>query len=325
MIRTMQQRYSLIAIIAILQLLICCSCSHNRDDNNGITLYFEANYEMNSLAVDTSLFFSYTALGKLTNPQIDEASGISVSCQDLTFIWTHNDSGDFNRIFLLKNDGTYMGTFRLPGAGNRDWEDMAIGPGPVDELNYLYVADIGDNNFQYSVKNIYRFPEPDITIADTTLQWVEYGNGVDRISFTYPGGIRMDSETLMIDPWTKDLYLVTKREYPVTVYKLPYPQSVSDTVVTQKYGTLPFTMATAGDISADGQEIVIKTKEKIFLWTRDQGESVADAFLRQPTRLPYTPEVQGEAIAFSSDGSGYYTLSEAKGGITPVVYFYKRK
>jgi hypothetical protein len=321
----MQKKYRPIASSVILMLLISFYCSKYVDDDDVVIQFFEANYEMNSLGVDTSLFYPYIGLGVLTNAQIDEASGIAVSRHDSTFIWTHNDSGDLNRIFLFKNDGTYAGAFRIDGAGNRDWEDMAIGPGPVDGMNYLYVADIGDNIVQYSQKHIYRFPEPNIALADTTVQWVNYGDNVDRITFQYPSDIKMDAEALMIDPWTKDLYIVTKREFPVVVYRLPFPQSTTETIVAQKYGTLPFTLATAGDISADGKEILIKTKEKVFLWTRNEGESIADALIRQPIRVTYTPEPQGEAIAYTGNGCGYYTLSEAKGGIIPTIYYYKRK
>lgn len=285
--------------------------------------FFIADYDMNSLPV-SYLFEDYQALGPLNNPAIDEASGIAVSRQDPDLIWTHNDSGDMNRIFLIQNNGIYRGTFRLLGAGNRDWEDMVIGPGPMQGVNYLYIAEIGDNHGRYPLKYIYRLPEPDISLADSTVQWVDVEN-VDRIPFVYPDEVMMDAETLLIDPWTKDLYIVTKREFPVTVYKLAYPQSTNDTTVALKYGTLPFTTATAGDISADGKEILVKTLEKVFLWGRNEGETISDAFMRQPARVPYTPEMQGEAIAFPENRSGYFTLSESRGGVTPVVYFYKRK
>ncbi|TVQ88966.1 MAG: hypothetical protein EA393_07940 [Bacteroidetes bacterium] len=309
-------------MIAFLMLFCCMNCDSTVVEPD-VPEFFIADYDMNNLPV-SNLFEDYQALGPLNNPAIDEASGIAVSRKDPDLIWTHNDSGDMNRIFLIQNNGIYRGAFRLLGAGNRDWEDMAIGPGLTENVNYLYIAEIGDNLGRYPIKYIYRLPEPDISLADSTVQWVNVEN-VDRIPFVYPDGIMMDAETLMIDPWTKDLYIITKREYPVTVYKLPYPQSIADTTVAVKYGTLPFTWATAGDISADGKEILVKTLEKVFLWARKEGETISDAFMRQPVRVPYTPEIQGEAIAFPENGSGYYTLSESRGRVTPVVYFYKRK
>jgi hypothetical protein len=309
-------------MIAFLMLISFMSCDTTAIKPE-VTDYFVADYNMNNLPV-SDLFEEYQAMGPLNNPAIDEASGIAVSRQDPDYIWTHNDSGDVNRIFLIRNDGTFWGTFRLLGTGNRDWEDMAIGPGPEDEQNYLYIGEIGDNRGVYPVKYIYRLPEPDINLADSTVQWVDVAN-VDRIPFVYPDGIMTDAETLLVDPWTKDIYIITKREFPVTVYKLPYPQSTTDTTVAIKYGTLPFTSATAGDISSDGKEILVKTYNEVFLWSRVEEEALRDAFLKQPIRVPYTPEMQGEAIAFPENVSGYYTLSETRGGVTPVVYFYKRK
>ena len=309
----------MIIFLMLFWLMSCDILAIEPDDPD----YFIAEYVMNNLQI-SDLFEGYQTMGPLSNQAIDEASGIAVSRQNSSYIWTHNDSGDMNRIFLIRNDGTYLGTFRLLGAGNRDWEDIAIGPGPIEDKNYLYIGEIGDNRGIYPIKYIYRLQEPDINLADSTAQWVDVAD-VDRISFVYPDGIMMDAETLLVDPWTKDIYIITKREYPVTVYKLPYPQSRVDTTVAIKYGTLPFTTATAGDISADGKEILVKTYDKVFLWTRNEGETIGDAFMRQPLRVPYTPEMQGEAIAFPEDRSGYYTLSESRGGVTPVVFFYKRK
>ena len=51
-------------------------------------------------------------------------------------------------------------TCTLAGVENRDWEDIAVGPGPDASKSYVYVADIGDNEGQYQYKYIYRFEEP---------------------------------------------------------------------------------------------------------------------------------------------------------------------
>ena len=45
-------------------------------------------------------------------------------------------------------------------AVNRDWEDIALGNGPVAGTNYIYLADIGDNSIDSSQYYIYRFAEP---------------------------------------------------------------------------------------------------------------------------------------------------------------------
>ena len=279
---------------------------------------FSTDYQMRDLPV-TALYEGPFALGELENDQINEASGVAVSRLNPGHVWTHNDSGDFNRIFLVGPQGQNAGTFRVDESGNRDWEDMAIGPGPDPNLDYLYIADIGDNRAQYSFVRIFRLPEPRASDYDTALPLVPV-DGAEMMQLTYPDGPK-DAETLMIDPLTKDIYIVSKREFPVTVYVARYPQSVDDATELTRLGTLPFTDATAGDISPDGLRILIKTKTEVFMWSRDSTETIAQAFERQPVRLPYVPEPQGEAIAWNTDGTGYYVLSEAR-SVTPILYYY---
>lgn len=304
---------------------ICAGCE-NTDDTPS-TAHFAASYDvdLNDMDKSDSLFAEASALGSLENNDMVEISGIAVSLQDPNLIWSHNDSGDMNRVFLTRRDGRFQGIFRILGSGNRDWEDIAIGKGPESDINYLYIADIGDNNAQYDEINLYRFPEPDITTADTSAQWTDVNPDlVERFPVKYPDGAR-DAETLLLDPWTLDLFVISKREFPARIYRLAYPYSHEESRTFEFYGTLPISYLTAGDISADGKQIVLKTKERVWLWSREEGESLADAFLRQPQRLPYLPEPQGEAIAFSPEDSGYYTLSEkATSSLLPVVYFYEK-
>jgi len=310
----------------LISLLILFSCSGTDEKNPDAPSFFVAVYSnsMNGLPINTALFHEAFVEGTLNYSDINEASGLAVSRQSSDYLWTHNDRGDINRIFLIHKNGTHLGSFRLLGTTNRDWEDIAIGRGPSPGVNYLYIGDIGDNNAAYAEKHIYRIPEPDVSLANNQVNWVDL-EGAERIRFVYPEGKRMDAETLMIDPLTLDLYIVTKREFPVTVYRLPYPQSTTQVITAEKYGTLPFTMATGGDISSLGTEIIIKTRERVFLWTRSPTESISDAFMREPFRLPYQEEPQGEAIAFDEEATRYFTLSEVQNNITPKVYSYTRK
>jgi hypothetical protein len=69
--------------------------------------------------------------------------------------------------------------------------------------------------------------------------------GAETIIFQYPDGDR-DAETLMIDPRTKDLYVVSKREASARVYRAAYPQSSSETITLEQVATLPFGGVVAG-------------------------------------------------------------------------------
>ena len=117
-------------LIFLFTLLVSCTATDNPD--NGEPTYFVATYDVDQLPVSDA-FSPPIDMGLLDNNEMDEVSGIAVSRQDASYIWAHNDSGDSNRIFLIRNDGSYAGTFLLQGASNRDWEDIAIGPGPVDD------------------------------------------------------------------------------------------------------------------------------------------------------------------------------------------------
>lgn len=69
---------------------------------------------------------------------------------------------------------------------------------------------------------------------------------------------------------------------------------------------------TAGDISRDGKEVLIKSYINIFYWVRKPNETIPQCLQRAFTGLPYDPERQGEAIGFLHDGRSYYSISEAK-------------
>jgi hypothetical protein len=254
---------------------------------------------------------------------IDEASGIAHSRSMPGMLWVQQDSGAPAEVALLGQDGKVQGKLAIPGATNRDWEDLAIGPGPQTGLTYLYIGEIGDNNAQYGQYTVYRLPEPR-NLTDAV-------SGVERINFRYPDGPR-DAETLMLDPQTKDLYVVSKNEAKVRLYRLPYPQSTTDVMTAEALGELPIdgtqlqTKVTGGCISADGSEILLRSYLFVYYWSRSSTQSVADAMQRTTAReLVHRLEPQGEAICFARDSQGYFTLSERPISSGPVTLNYYPK
>ncbi len=260
--------------------------------------------------------------GTIESSEIREASGIAESRKNPGVLWTHNDSGDKSKIFAFDSLGTHLGSFLLAGVQNRDWEDIAIGPGNVEGVQYIYIGDIGDNSIRYNEKYIYRIEEPTVNIGQTPKDTVIYK--VDRLVFQYPDGNR-NAETLMIDPITLDIYVVSK-EQNTKVYKATYPytfySSPTFNVDTlEEVTSLPFSTAVGGDISSDGKEILIKKTNIIYYWEREDGQTIEDVLKATPTVVPYIKEPQGEAVCWSADLSGYYTISE---GSHPHLYYYPR-
>lgn len=271
--------------------------------------YDKYDFRLSNKVVD-SLFSGPHALGKLDNKEINEASGLVSSKIHPFLLYTHNDSGGAPVIFMIDTLGSYKGKIHLTGVRNRDWEDIAIGPGKNQD--YIYVGDIGDNESYRDEIQLYRFPEPTVLEEEIIVQ-------PEKITLKYPGG-PMDAETLMVDPWSGDVFILSKRDTSNTLFRAPADQLDKGEVLLEKIMKLPITVAVGGDISVDGKQIAIKNYWVIYYWKREEGESIPDAFKRKPQQLPYKPEPQGEAIGFSSDGSRFYTLSENKFRITPVLY-----
>lgn len=268
-----------------------------------------------------TLFEAGKSMGSVTNNRIREASGLVASVSNPEMMWTHNDSGNAAEIFLMNETGDVKSTVHLAGIKNRDWEDIAVGSGPDAGKPYLYVGDIGDNNSVYDEKILYRIEEPRLLngITDTTI------TNVEKINFKLPDGKR-DTEAFIIDPISTDLYIFSKREQQVNLYKLSHPLSTTGTMTAERVlEKLPFTLIVAADISADGTEILVKNYDNVFYWKRVPGESIEETIKRTPEILPYSPEPQGESITFSHAGDGYYTISERKKTQPQQLYFYKRK
>lgn len=272
--------------------------------------------------------------GIIENPELDEASGIVASKKNEGFLWSHNDSGDSNRLFLIDTFGKGMKQFVIQGAENRDWEDIAL----ISDSNgsaVVYLADFGDNSAAYNSYAIYWFNEPNVSsINNATI------TGVQKLTFTLPDGSR-DMECLLVDQKTKDVYIISKRETKKRLYKIPagsftnqanvkaefvqelnfsVPFSTIDKIVTAYY-------VTAGDISPDNSEILVKNYFECYYWKRRTNETIPEALARTAKQVPYVgnpTEPQGEGIAFAADGGGYYTISEKV--TAPVhLYYYKRK
>jgi hypothetical protein len=226
-------------------------------------------------------------------------------------------------------DGTLLGTYRLGTGFVQDAEDIAIGPGPSPGEDYLYLADIGDNNSVRSNIVVKRVLEPVVT-ADQASVTATLGD-VDVLQLQYPTGAdapsHKDSETLLVDT-NGDLYLVTKRMSPNKVYLAAYPQSTSSVNVMQHVATLAtgtgLSWITAGDVSFDGRWIVLKSEQGTdyaSVWHRPDGTALADAFASEQCLFTLQSEPQGEAIAWDADGLGFFTVSEAHHPTEPIWYY----
>lgn len=247
---------------------------------------------------------------------VDEASGLVASRTIANGLWVHEDGNNQPDLFLISKEAKLLGKWRLPFT-NRDWEDMAWAIDPINKKNYLYIADIGDNAVRYNEYFIYRFLEP------TRLE--DGIGGTERFRFQYTGGVNKsyNSEAIFVEPQSGDIYIVTKDGLNVSVFTISYPQSTTALNDAVFLGTIPYFNIVGGDISADGNELLLKSYPAIYFWKRKDNESIFQALSRRRDVSPaYEIEIQGEAIGFDKDQNGFFTLSERAEGPQVSLRFY---
>ncbi|RIK74278.1 MAG: hypothetical protein DCC68_23430, partial [Planctomycetota bacterium] len=254
--------------------------------------------------------------GVVETPELVEASGLVASRRQADVLWTHNDNGD-SRLFAMTSRGEHLGIYDTQ-APAVDWEDLAIGPGPQAGTDYIYIADTGDNAQVRMTITVYRVAEPAVR-SDQSPVNVNL-SGVAAISLRYPDGSH-DAESLIVDPDTGDIYIITKRDTPSRIYRAAYPQSTSTTTTLQYLGQLTWGGALSGDISPDGREILLKDFDDAFYYSRPVGTSIAAALAVAPESIPYTTQRLGEGISWDGQGRGYFTNSE---GTHEPLYYYER-
>lgn len=270
-------------------------------------------------------FDAGTRLGNVEAPTITEISGLVASRRAPGVLWVHNDSGDDPRIYALDRSGALLATVTLTDGKHRDWEDMALGPGPDDGKDYLYLGDIGDNKGKRKSIRVYRLAEP---ILDPGTRGGAAQLEIDdfeKLKMTYPDGPH-DAETLLVDPADGTLYVITKAtEGPAWLYRYPPPLRPGETVELERVREIAGTAGnqmwqttpTGGDISVDGSRILLRLYHHVWIWARSPDQSLADALAAEPCVASQREEKQGEAIAFEPDGIGYLTISE---GLRPPIW-----
>lgn len=241
----------------------------------------------------------------VSNPGLNETSGIAASMTLPGALWAHNDSGDGPRLFAVGLDGVVRGEVTLQGASAVDWEDMSAAPGSGGHERDLIVADVGDNDRTRGTLQLYRLGEPHASDLGERVT-------ATRFDVRLPEGPE-DIEALFVDPVDSAVYLVAKRPEPVaTLYRVVLAPRPSGTLVADAVGTIPIRLATGADLSADGSRLAVRNHQHAQLWHRAVGTSIADTVKGDFCVVPLPQEPQGESIAFL-DSKTLVLLSEFAG------------
>jgi hypothetical protein len=274
------------------------------------------------LAVAAALLVAAEPLLTLP-PSIEESSGIATSSVSDEWFFTHEDSGAESEFVAVGLDGRLLATFRL-NVQARDWEDMARGP-DGEGGSSLFLADIGDNNAARDHGLlVHQVPEPDVdpsaddVVVDTPPP-VSY-------RLRYEDGPR-DAEALLVHPRTGRLYVVSKgllgdpRVYVAPEELSPDEPNILEHVATFRpertgtpggpgIGRVANQLVTAGDIAPDGSRLALRTYTDLYEWYLQDDDDIADAVGRDPAVTALPPTFQGEAVAYTRDGTALLTTSE---------------
>lgn len=284
-----------------------------------------------ALAADPT-FTGPFAAGSLEAPPKHEASGLAASRRAKDILWTHDDSGGAPVLYAVDLTGKKRGSVRVTGVKNEDWEDVAAFQ--RDGKAWLLIADTGDNDAKRETVRIHVIEEPspsdlkpsaDIDIAPTYSLRVRYEDGP------------RDCESVAVDAIEGAIYLLSKRNAPPRLYRLPLGPSREKQVVARFVGEVPelagtspldavfkhlagkkAAWPTAFDISSDGRLAVVLTYGAPVVFIREGKQTWAETMKQEPLRLLFHGLPQAEGACFSADGRSIYVVSET----TPAMVRY---
>lgn len=265
--------------------------------------------------------------GLITSGDLDEISGLAASRAHDDVLWAIEDSGNPARLHALSRRGRVLARYKVEGAKNIDWEDLASFD--LDGRHYLLVADTGDNGGKRRNFVLHVFEEPKV-LRNGTLKpaW--------SIRARWADGPR-DCEAVAVDAAAGKVLLVSKKRKPPELFALPLADPHGEWREARRIGRLAGVpeadvelqrsdpqlarlspQVTAADLSPDGRTLAVLTYGSVLFYRHQPGEDWGLAVARPPEAhdVPLIP--QAEALAWSRGGGGLYASGEFK----PAPIFY---
>jgi len=262
-------------------------------------------------------------LARIKDPEINEISGVASSYNRPETFWIHNDSGDLPRIFLVDKAGNTLTVGTISNATENEWEENATFQ--LEGTPYYNIRANWEKTASKKKKKLYIIEEPKPNPDGSYPSSFPIQR---RINFTYDTGAQ-NCESLAVDVQSGKILLVSKTSYGGT-QKIRYVHQLPLSVVAgtgteiaqkiQEFGTIA--EATTGmDISNDGRYAIIHTVlDGNFEFTRNQNETWAEAFVKEPRRIGIPEERGYEAVCYGTNGVDLYLMKE---GLNSPILFYQ--
>ncbi len=259
--------------------------------------------------------------------ELDEISGMALSRTNPDYIWAHVDSDGKPELYVLDKSGNLIHTYTIEGLKNTDWEDIAVGPcSRQSPKSCLYIGDTGDNRFKRTNKKIIVVEEPVLTKdmipnaqpvplkAKAAYPVIFPDTNETELKFANP-----DCESLMVHPTTAEIYLISKQTggAAASLYRVPRKgedarlEKLATHVFKGGLGNLfpLYNAVTGADFAPDGKRFAIRTYAMIYEFDLEAHPDVAKAFVHPHPQFE-SLEIQGESVAYDSDGVSLITSGE---------------
>lgn len=277
------------------------------------------------LALPACAWLRAQPLAAVAHPALDELSGMTRSLVTDRWLWAINDSGGGQKLFRLGLDGGDGGVIDIPEVRNFDWEDISAFHWQGQPA--LLIGDIGDNYASKKLRSLHAVRDPGVDGRHAEWLW--------SLHYRYSDGPR-DAEAMAVDPVSGDILIISKRDRPPQVYRLPMPDRAPEPGSKQVAGYVgtvqhlpppnPLDLAdhpifgflrdwpTALSFAPDGRFAVVTTYKDAYLYRREPGEGWGETFGRRPLLIDLPQWKQTEAGTVTADGQRFCAGSEQRAG-----------
>lgn len=237
-----------------------------------------------------------------------ESSGIAITSPGK--IWSHNDSGNENKLYCFNTSGALLRTLTISNVFNNDWEDLT-----VDSQKRIYINDAGNNDNNRTNLAIYRIPDPETITGNSVAAEIIKFSFEDQVSYPPATDKRnFDIEAII---WKSDsLFMFTKdRSTPLTgitkLYKIP---ATPGTHVAKLAGSLYIGSTTisgritSADIDLVTGEIVLLINDKLLFFKNYpanrffEGQKNTFSFKTIPGQVEAITYVTGNKLYMTEEG-----------------------
>lgn len=315
----------LILLICLLVVVSACQRAPSPLKAKGEPAQSKKKAQQRAVAQVSETYGPPTKLADLEERAVNESSGLAASRTSPGLYWTHNDSDNGPFIYAFDSKGARRGVWRVNDAQSRDWEDIAVGPGPRPGANYLYIGDTGDNSGRRAEIIVYRIPEPliDASAAASSKLRPLTTEPAEAIRLRYPDG-EHDAEALLVHPVSGKTYIVTKVAFEnPSIYEFDSMAATNSPITMTRVGELNVNslfggIITGGAISADGLRVALCDLFQGYELALPNANTPFDEIWKQPLKTIFLGKrKQGESITYRLDGKALLATSE--GLPTPLI------